>query len=393
MPDTPELPTPRRPLLIIFLTIVVNLVGFGIIIPLLPFYASSLGASPLVVGLMFASFSIAQLFATPVLGALSDRLGRRPVLLFSLVGTVASFVLLALAHSLALVFAARIIDGLSGGNISTARAYIADVTAERDRARAFGLIGAAFGIGLVLGPALGGVFAHAGYAAPIWAAAALTALATALAWAFLPETVHRTRATGMSFRAMPALFRRPLLARLFAIDFLYWCAYASFQTTFAFFGARRFGFDAPHVGYLLALVGALGVVVQLALVGPVVQHFGERRALVGGLFLAAVGLGAASVSASVPVFIATIAPVAIGTGLCNPSLTSLLSRGSGRQEQGRVQGVAGALESLGRTLGPVWGNALLYRLGEGAAFASAAALLVVTAALTLRCRVPRHAPM
>src|SRR5260370_3965078 len=163
-----------RPLLIIFLTIFVNLVGFGIIIPLLPFYAETFGASPIVIGLLFAAFSISQLIAAPVLGDLSDRYGRRPVLIFSLAGTVASFVMLAMAHSLAMLFLARIVDGLSGCNISTARAYVADVTEPKDRARAYGFIGAAFGLGFVLGPAMSGALAHIAITAPIWVAAALT---------------------------------------------------------------------------------------------------------------------------------------------------------------------------------------------------------------------------
>src|ERR1700694_5939026 len=177
-----------RPLLIIFLTVFVNLVGFGIIIPLLPFYAGTFGASPLVVGLLFAVFSLCQLTAAPALGDLSDRYGRRPILIFSLAGTVVSFVMLALAHSLAMLLAARIVDGLSGGNISTARAYVADITAPKDRARAYGLIGAAFGLGFILGPALSGALARVSYTAPIWAAAALTLAATVIAWLWLPET-------------------------------------------------------------------------------------------------------------------------------------------------------------------------------------------------------------
>ena len=163
-----------RPLLIIFLTIFVNLIGFGIIIPLLPFYAQTFGASPLVIGLLFAIFSLCQLIAAPALGDLSDRYGRRPVLIFSLLGTVASFVMLALAQTLTVLFLARIVDGLSGGNISTARAYVADITEPKDRARAYGLIGAAFGLGFILGPALSGVLSKVSYTAPIWAAAALT---------------------------------------------------------------------------------------------------------------------------------------------------------------------------------------------------------------------------
>src|SRR5499427_314560 len=199
-----------RPLLIIFLTILVNLIGFGIIVPLLPFYAETFGASPLVIGLLFAIFSLCQLLAAPALGALSDRYGRRPVLVFSLAGTVISFVMLAVAHSVAMLFAARIVDGLSGGNISTARAYVADITEPKDRARAYGLIGAAFGMGFIIGPALSGVLAGVSYTAPIWAAAGITLVATAMAWLWLPETVHRTQAgTGNPFRYLPELLKRP----------------------------------------------------------------------------------------------------------------------------------------------------------------------------------------
>src|ERR1700675_3107822 len=208
-----------RPLLIIFLTIFVNLVGFGIIIPLLPFYAETFGASPLVIGLLFAIFSLCQLITAPALGDLSDRYGRRPVLIFSLLGTVASFVMLALAQSLTMLFLARIVDGLSGGNISTARAYVADVTQPEDRARAYGLIGAAFGLGFILGPALTGVLAKVSYTAPIWVAAGITLAATVMALLWLPETVHRAQAgNGNPLRYLPELLQRPIVRRVLAID-------------------------------------------------------------------------------------------------------------------------------------------------------------------------------
>jgi MFS transporter, DHA1 family, tetracycline resistance protein len=379
-----------RPLLIIFLTILVNLIGFGIIIPLLPFYAETFGASPLTIGLLFASFSLAQLVASPVLGAWSDKWGRRPVLIFSLVGTVVSFVMLAVAHSLAMLFAARIVDGLSGGNITTARAYIGDIATDENRAKSFGMLGAAFGLGFIIGPALGGLFAQISYTAPIWAAAAITVAATLLAWFWLPETVHRVDAvSGSPWRALRELSGRADLRLLFSIDFLYWGSFAVYQTTFALFGARRFGFDATHTGYLLAAFGFLGVLVQLGLVGPVVKRLGERRTLSIGLIFAAVGWGGSAMTHSLPLFIAMLVPGALGIGLCNPSLVSLVSAAAGKHEQGRVQGAAGALESLGRTIGPVWGNGVLQWAGEGVAYASAALVLLGTAALSTRYQRPR----
>ncbi len=372
-----------RPLLVILLTILVNLIGFGIIIPLLPFYATTFGASPLVVGLLFASFSLAQLFASPLLGAWSDRWGRRPILIFSLVGTVVSFVMLAVAHSLTMLFAARIVDGLSGGNITTARAYIGDIATEENRAKSFGMLGAAFGLGFIIGPALGGLFAHISYTAPIWAAAAITVVAAFLAWFWLPETVHRVNAVaGSPWKALRELSGRPNLRRLLAIDFLYWSSFGVYQTTFALFGAHRFAFDATHTGYLLAAFGFLGVIVQVGLVGPIVKRLGEKQTLMAGLIFAAIGWGGSAMTHSLWVFMAMLVPGAIGIGLCNPSLVSLVSGAAGRHEQGRVQGAAGALESLGRTLGPIWGNGALQVLGEGAAYGSAAIVLLATAALT-----------
>jgi MFS transporter, DHA1 family, tetracycline resistance protein len=380
-----------RPLLIIFLTIFVNLVGFGIIIPLLPFYAQTFGASPLVIGLLFASFSVSQLIAAPILGDLSDRLGRRPILLFSLIGTVVSFAMLAVAHSLAMLFAARVVDGLSGGNITTARAYIADITTEENRAKSFGLLGAAFGLGFIVGPALGALFSQISYTAPIWAAAAITVVATVLAWVWLPETVHHARAGGGSpWKSLQELGARPSLRVLFTVDFVYWTAFAVYQTTFALFGARRFNFDAAHTGYLLSAFGFLGVLVQGVLVGHVVKRLGAKRTLAMGLVFAALGWGGSAMTHSLPVFVMLLVPGALGIGLCNATLSTLISNAAGPQEQGRVQGAAGALESLGRTIGPVWGNGALQVWGEGTSYGSAAVVLLGAALLTMKYQPPRR---
>jgi DHA1 family tetracycline resistance protein-like MFS transporter len=383
-----------RPLLIIFLTIFVNLVGFGIIIPLLPFYAETFGASPVVIGFLFAIFSLCQLIAAPVLGGLSDRFGRRPILIFSLAGTVVSFVMLAMAHSVWMLFAARIVDGLSGGNISTARAYVADVTEPKDRARAYGLIGAAFGLGFILGPALSGVLSGISYTAPIWAAAGITLVATVMAWLWLPETVHRTNAgTGNPLTDLPALWHRPLVRRILAIDFVYWLAFAIFQTTLSLFAARRFGFGVAQIGYFFAAFGILGAMVQGGLIRPVVRRLGDKPTFLLGLAFASIGLVATALSHSIWMFAAALLPLALGMGFGHPTMTSLVSQVARGDEQGRVQGAASAVESLGRTIGPVWGNSTLQHFGESTPYISAAALLIVTLLLSAGFQVADSDPI
>jgi DHA1 family tetracycline resistance protein-like MFS transporter len=205
----------------------------------------------------------------------------------------------------------------------------------------------------------------------------------------LPETVHRADAGGRSpWGALAGLWERAHLRVLFTVDFVYWTAFAVYQTTFALFGARRFGFDAAHTGYLLSAFGFLGVAVQGGLVGPVVRRFGERATLAAGLLFAAIGWGGSALTGSVPVFVAMLVPGAIGIGLCNATLSSLISKSAGANEQGKVQGAAGALESLGRTIGPVWGNGSLQKFGEGTAYGSAAVALIGAAALTLTYHQP-----
>ena len=378
-----------RPLLVIFLTVFVNLVGFGIIIPLLPFYAETFGASPLAIGFLFASFSLAQLVAAPALGALSDRYGRRPILIVSLVGTVVSFAMLAVAKSLAMLFRRANRRRVVWRQYHDRKGVHRRCHRASGPCQAFGLLGAAFGLGFIVGPGLAGLFAQISYTAPIWAAAAVTMIAVAMAWFWLPETVHIASAAGVSpVRAIPAVLRRPQLRRLLIADLIYWSSFAVCTTTFALFASRRFGFDVTRTGYVLAAFGVLGVIVQAGLVGVVVGRLGVLRTLLAGLMVAAVGWGMVSVADSVGWFLLALIPAGLGVGLCNASIVTLVSHSGSKEEQGTVQGAAGALESLGRAIGPVWGHGFLQRFGEGSAYASAAVVFVATTFLMATYHAP-----
>ncbi|HEY7791587.1 MAG TPA: MFS transporter, partial [Vicinamibacterales bacterium] len=232
----------------------------------------------------------------------------------------------------------------------------------------------------ILGPALGGIFGLISYTAPIWVAAALTLVATVIAWLWLPETVHRGQAAGRSaLRVLPELLMRPGLRVLLGANLLYWTAFAIYQTTFALFGEMRFHFDLTETGYFLAGFGLIGVIVQVTMIGPIVKRFSERWVLIIGLFCGALGMAAATWTYSVWWFAVTLIPAALGVGLCNPALLSMLSRAASADEQGRVQGASSALSSLGRTIGPVWGNGALERFSEATAYESAALILVLAA--------------
>lgn len=374
----------RRALLAVLLTICVSLVGFGIVIPLLPAYGKRFAASELQIGLLFASFSVAQLLASPLLGEWSDRWGRRPVLILSLLGSALSFVILAWAPSLGWLFVSRLVDGFTGGNITTARAYIADISEPRERARNFGLIGAAFGLGFILGPALGGALAHFGLAVPAWFAVGLSLASAGLAWAWLPETVHHypTR-SGPPWRELPQFVRQSPVGGLLLINFMMWTGFSVYQTTFPLFADMRFRMTPTQVGYVLAFVGLVAIVMQGAVVGRVVRRVGERLTFMLGLLLNVVGLVGASLTHSIWLFYGLAGLASAGGALALPAFTSILSQSVREDEQGRLQGVSGSLESLARIVGPIWGNGLL-RYDTAIPYASAGFLLLTAGILTAR---------
>lgn len=372
-----------RALLAVLGTIFVSLMGFGIIIPILPKYAQERGATQWEVGVIFASFSIAQMLASPYLGGLSDRIGRRPVLVFSMFGSVASFAILALATSMPLVLLSRVVDGLSAASVVTARAYIADLLAEHERAKGYGMMGAAFGLGFIAGPAIGGQLARIGPTAPAWGAAGLSLIAMILAWLYVSETQHASQARGPNpLRHAPGMLGRPILGRILFVNLLVWSCFAVYHSTFPEFGMKQFGFKEWHLGNILALVGGTAVVTQLYIMPRLVKLYGERSCIAGGLAVCALGLVGAATTRDSNLFIAMAVPITVGGAFASPCLTSLLSQTAGKHEMGLVQGVANSLESLGRIIGPLWGYMIMAK-GISLAWLSAGLVMVGVAAFAL----------
>src|SRR5215210_472715 len=360
----------RSPLLVIFITVFIDLIGFGIVIPVLPFYVegTKFDASPSTVGLLFASYSVMQLIFTPVLGRLSDRYGRRPILLISLIGTGIGFLILGFATTLWMLFAGRIIDGISGGNISTAQAYIADITTPENRAKGMGLIGAAFGLGFVFGPAIGGVLSRWGINVPFLFAAGLAFANALLLYFVLPETVtpdHPARASAATHRwkQLAQALKQSRLAFILLIYFLFVTAFSIMTTTFGLFTMYRFGYDAQDTGWLFVFVGIIGAIIQGGLIGHLVKRFGELPLVVVGALLFAASLFAIPFTGprtGLLTLLAVGGTFAVGNSLSTPALTGLASKSVGRGEQGGVLGVTQSVASLARTVGPLISSALIY---------------------------------
>jgi DHA1 family tetracycline resistance protein-like MFS transporter len=370
----------RSPLLVIFITVFIDLVGFGIVIPVLPFYVegTKFNASPRVVGLLFASYSIMQLIFTPILGRLSDKHGRRPVLFLSLLGTSLGFFILGFATTVWMLFVGRIIDGITGGNISTAQAYIADVTTKENRAKGMGLIGAAFGLGFVFGPAIGGVLSRwdvnvagfhiPGISMPLIFAGALALANATLLYFVLPETVtpdHPARASAATGR-WSQLFKAlhsSRLAFVLSIYFLFIVAFSIMTSSFGLFTLFRFGFDAHDTGWIFAFVGVIGAIIQGGLIGRLVKLVGELPLVVAGALVFTASLFFIPLTGPQTGLLALLglgAAFAVGNGLATPTLTSLASKSAGAGEQGSVLGITQSVASLARAVGPLISAALIY---------------------------------
>ena len=380
-------------MVILFLIVFIDLVGFGVIIPLLPFYGVHFGATPTEVTWMMACYSLAQFFFSPLLGRLSDRVGRRPVLLVSLVASVASYLWLGFANTLWMLFAARLLSGAGAGNIAAAQAYIADVTTPEARAKAMGLLGAAFGLGFTIGPALGGLVAGSDPSAadlsrPAFLAAALSALAFAVAFARLEETLAPQAGHEASrpsrLRLARTVLARPTLRQLILLFFVAISAFAAMETTYALWTNSAFGWGPAQVGAVFLYVGTVLVIVQALLIGRLSRRFGEARLVIAGSALITLGLIGLPFALTLPRLMVVNTLLPLGMALLSPSINSLISKEAAADERGGILGVAQSAGSLARIVGPALAGPLFSAYGRDAPYYAGAAIMLLVVAMALR---------
>ncbi|HEX6160320.1 MAG TPA: MFS transporter [Thermoanaerobaculia bacterium] len=391
----------RASLLVLFLTVFIDLIGFGMVIPFLSFYAREYGASGVAVGAVVGVYSIMQFFFAPVWGRLSDRVGRRPVLLISLVASFTGYLLFAFTRSLTVLFVSRVIAGIGGANIGTAQAYIADATTPEGRAKGMGLIGAAFGLGFILGPPLSGILAEVGTShglpgnlLPGLVAAGLSFTAFLVALSVLTESkppglVPRS---GLPPQFDPRIWRHlgenKLLTALMSGLFLTLLAVAGMEVSVTIHGRERFDFGPRQMAYLFLFMGVIVAGIQGGLLGRLAKRFGEQGLIVIGAVAFTIGFTLVPLIWQVPLLYVVAFLIAIGQGLCYPSLTSLVSQAAPEAERGSMLGLAASVGSLARFIGPIL-SGFLYDLAQSAgAFWGGAVLMVI--ALVIAIRMRRH---
>lgn len=391
-----------RPLFVIVLIVLVDLMGFTIVMPLLPRFAAEYGFSRPAVGLLLAAFPLCQLFAGPILGRLSDRYGRRPVLAISQAGTALSFLVLGLSRDYRIMLLARMLDGASGGNYLVAQAYIADVTPPSERAKGYGLFGAAFGAGFVLGPLLAAAMLAVPVAPgwqlrlPFLAAAVFSTIAWVLVLTSLPESTRaadRGAARVLTWRGVLDTVRLPRVGVLVLLGSLVTLAFATLEGTFSLYLKERFGATAAQGAYGFALLGLVAVVVQGGLIRPLVARFGEARLIEAGLAAMTVGLAGLAATESLAGLIGSSIVLGVGYGIAGPSGMGLLSRLTPAAEQGAVFGVLASAQTLARLTNYLIANLLVTSYGlaasywEGAAIAAIGLMIAVSFFLGFRSPV------
>jgi DHA1 family tetracycline resistance protein-like MFS transporter len=362
-----------RRLLIIFGIVLVDMLSFSLVLPLLPYYAETFGANAIVTGLIASAYPLAQVIAAPILGRLSDAYGRKPILLLSIAGTATALVVLGLANSLAILFLSRIIDGLTGGNISVAQSYMADITSPEDRGKAFGLVGAAFGIGFILGPVTGGLLSQFGYALPAFVAAGLAIINLGLVTFLLPEslsaeqraTVRAEPAKGFAIHELTTTLGLPRVGPLMSVRIVIGFTFAVFEGGFSLWAAQALHLPAWQTGLVLGYVGVLSVLIQLVAIGQLTKRFSDAQLIVWGSGLAAISLAAWGFSPNVWVLLAILPPLSLGMAVANTIVGSALTKSVYPDEVGGVIGLSTSTGSLMRIPAPFVAGALLQAVPAG----------------------------
>ena len=362
----------------IWTTVALDLIGFGIIVPILGRYAERFGASGLTVGLLFASFSLAQLVCAPLLGRLSDRIGRKPVIVISLIGTAVGSFITGAAGALWVLFVGRIIDGASGGSLSVSQAAVGDMATEEERPRLIGLLGAAFGVGFVLGPAIGGLAALGGPHVPFYVAGVLATINAVAAIIRLPETRRPGPVTHGRGLKMP---NTPVLRHLATVGFITVVAFTAFEATFALFGERRFGLTEASIAAVFLGIGLVLIVIQGGAYPRLVERFGTERLLAAGLAMLVAGLAITAVAKVWPVLIIALLLLSVGQGCASPSIISLVTRHAPPDYRGEALGFQQSANALGRVLGPPIAGALFDRVGIWSPYVAGSLLTVVSVTL------------
>ncbi|MBN2421713.1 MFS transporter [Candidatus Woesearchaeota archaeon] len=354
----------------IFTIMVTEVLGFSLILPFLPFYAQDLGASPFVVGLLLTCFSFFQFLSAPIMGRLSDHYGRKPLLFFSQLSTFISFLVLGFSNSLWMIFLSRIIDGLLGSNFTIAQAYLSDISSKKNRSKAFGLSGAAFGIGFLIGPATGGFLSQYGYGVPAFIAAGMSFITILTTIFLLPETVKRKKDVKINlkifhFNDFKKYFSNKKISPKLGTFFSYILTHVIWVSLSALYAERQLGFNAQDMGFYLTYVGLISVILRGFLLGRLIDFFGEKKLQFFGAASMILGLLAASIIKEPWMFLVVMTFFASGSGLLRPLLIGSVSRLGSEKEQGALMGVTNSLGSLAQIFGPMIGGAVINYLFPG----------------------------
>ena len=358
----------------IWTTVALDLVGFGIIVPILGRYAERFGANGLQVGLMFASFSVAQMVFAPILGRISDKVGRKPVIVFSLIGTAVGSFVTGAAGALWVLFLGRILDGASGASVAVAQGAVADIAPPEQRARLMGMLGAAFGVGFVVGPALGGLAALGGPHVPFYLAGSIAAINAVAAMIRLPETKPDT--SHITEKSQRGTALSPALKRFALVGFLSMLGFAGFEATFSIWGEKQFGFTEGSASIVFVFVGVTLVAVQGGLIGPLTQRLGSRKLLRIGLSLVAVGLLLLGVTTTWPMLFVALFLLSLGQGMSGPSGSALVAELAPVERRGEAIGYQQSTAAFGRVAGPVMAGALFDHVGINSQFLVSGILIV-----------------